>query len=260
MNMKNALLILALGAVAATSNAAGFSLTWDGTDGYIADSFYNDGRSQMFNGRSEGDAASLVTANLLKGINYQTDSDGTPGQPAGLEVGHWGNWQDPSGTTLVGSNGQTAAGIGSYYADENYQNKGASDQASILDASFAVAEGYHITDLQVVVDYWNGNEYTSHAGIGWINPDTTWAGLSTDGFTASAQRLDLIDGSSWNGLTATGELNLNVVGAILDNDNEPYRIRIFGNVEKTAEPVPEPASMAVLGLGAAALLRRRKKA
>ncbi len=257
MNMKNALLILALGAVAATSNAAGFSLTWDGSDGHVLDSFYNDGQSVQFLGRSEGDAASLVTAKLLRGLNYNSDEDVSPNETSGLVVGPWGNGQNSEGETVLGQHGSTAAGVGSYESDPNYQFAGAGSRASVLDAAFSVADGYEITDLQVVVDFWTGTQYVTND---WVSPDTTWAGLSTDGFTASAQRLDSIDGSSWNGLSATGELNLNMVGGIMDTDNEPYRIRIFGNVEKTAEPVPEPASMAVLGLGATALLRRRKKA
>lgn len=61
-----------------------------------------------------------------------------------------------------------------------------------------------------------------------------------------------------NGLYAATTVNQMVLTS--DNFQVAGESATFDNLSITSNPVPEPATMAVLGLGAAALLRRRRKA
>jgi hypothetical protein len=247
--MKRSLLAITFAVVAASAH--GFTITWDGSDGYANDDFYNDG-SVTYAGRSDDDK---VAATNLYGRNYNSDpdgvlADGSHGGPQGLYVGPWGNGSDPNGPTLVGSNGQLADHFGSFDGDLSYA-PGAT--ASSIHGGLKIADGYTLTNVSISVDFWTGKEYVTNP---WVKPSTVWAGLGSD-YEGTAVSVGDDGVAKWGG-SYTGTVNFAVVGAIMDTDNEPYRIRIMGDLVKT-EAVPEPATMAVLGLGAAAMLRRRRK-
>jgi len=250
--MKRSLVAITLAVVAASANAS-FTLTWDGSDGYSNDNFYNDG-SLTFGGRSTD---ANVTATDMFGRGYNSDTDGydndgnpTPGIK-GLYAGPWGNGTDASGVTPVGSHGQIAAGIGSFDGDLSYAPSATS---SSLHAGFKIADGYTLTNMTLTLDFWTGSEYVPYYNL---RHDSMWAGLASD-YAGTAK--GFVGGDpSWTGAHLTGHVDFAIVGAVIDGDNEPYRIRVTGDLVKT-EAVPEPATMTVLGLGAAAMLRRRRKA
>ena len=251
--MKRTLLAITFAVVAASAQAS-FTLTWDGSDGYSNDNFYNDG-SVTFAGRSTD---SLVSTTDLYGRDYNTDDDGydhdgnkTPGIQ-GLYAGPWGNGTDPNGSTPVGSHGQIAAGIGTFDGDLSYAPSATS---SSLHAGFKIADGYTLQNMTVTIDFWTGSQYVPYYNL---RHDSMWAGLASD-YAGTAQ--GFVGGDpTWTGLNLTGNVDFAVVGAVIDGDNEPYRIRVTGDLVPTSAPVPEPASMAVLGLGALGLLKRRRKA
>ena len=102
----------------------------------------------------------------------------------------------------------------------------------------------YTSDDQIGDDLNEGLFLNGNAIAGTKSPGVTWNGVVT-----SLTNLDL-------GVLSAGQHTLYI--NVANTGNGPSGIMFEGSV--TQEPVPEPASMAVLGLGVAALLRRRKKA
>jgi len=94
------------------------------------------------------------------------------------------------------------------------------------------------------------------AGIDWVSPNTLVGGLSTDiaedflvdNFAGTGSPVTIVIPTGAQYIFASA-----VDDYFSDNNNTPeFYLSI-------TEPVPEPMTIAVLGIGAAALLRRRRK-
>lgn len=120
---------------------------------------------------------------------------------------------------------------------------------------------YTITD---VFGVWqrDGNPATLTATNGSGNP----SGWTFDSNTAGAGRIFGYKTNPNTGMTPNSSLTFNFGTKTGTEEDIGYHVRISGQLPTggntlyiTGNPVPEPATMAVLGLGAAALLRRKRK-
>lgn len=96
---------------------------------------------------------------------------------------------------------------------------------------------------------------------GGLNFTTQTTGVMAPGTYNRSSNTSWPTGASHSSLAgAFNGSNLAGTWTLLINDNAGGDTGDFGGWTFNTSPVPEPATMAVLGLGAAALLRRRRKA
>jgi hypothetical protein len=180
---------------------------------------------------------------LLNGTPTGFHNAWNPGDPL---VSAYDAAFDGTSIYMVDWQGATNGNVYSY--DSNYNNR------TFL---FAANGG----DIGITYDSRDKTLWTAGFSTGlvqeWSMTGTALTSFTDPNSSAAGLAYDSVDGTLWmsDGSGASKLYNYSTSGALLNTvvTNE----YILGG-EMVAAPAPEPATMALLGLGAAALLRRRR--
>lgn len=196
-------------------------------------------------------AATVAQALTLVNADIETNASAQFGAIDGW--GPNGGWALHSGFPAPG-NGGLGNSFGFY-------------SAGTLETVGQIVAG-HTIQANTTYKFW-GWVYTGGDGLGVVPFQLGYAATADDlssfvGLATNAINIDAaaswaeVDGVSYDTGAAGAELGKQLIvrfGAGADGGATDIW---FDNLQASATPVPEPATMAVLGLGAAALLRRRK--
>jgi hypothetical protein len=237
--MKKLMIVAAFATIAAASQAAAIFDNMTGLTGVTTSSsvpgfLFGDGATAI---ASSGGAGSFWKFTSVDYAFFVLGAQTMASGELGVKIDLFGSYTDlrTGATPVFGTQfGSITANYGAITTTGN------AAFTSTLTLGTPINAPVGMTTLGYTVSFTRNNVRTDTVRAGIGNPLNSTVGLSPHGFYRDANDNGIIEGSDWRQFSATEAQNL--------------LIRFNGDA------VPEPATMAVLGLGAAALLRRRRKA
>lgn len=218
------------------------SLGIDGSNATFGDLAYNASKGVMYYSGGRGDN-NLYTVNLSTGAATLV---GSHGQNDLFALGY-----DPATGSLYGgaSTGafgtvNSATGAGNFFANTGVYNEGLTYNSK---TSQMILEG---TGDTYSIDVTTG----ALTSLGHFNDGTSNVNLNDNGITYDSNRSVYWDYDYSGFLREVNSSTLTVINTYTPNYG------VVSSVAYVGSPAPEPATLALVGMGAAALLRRRSRA
>jgi len=195
--------------------------------------------------------ASFASANLVVNGDFEAGNTGFTSSYTYVSPGY--NVLYPEGTYTVDTNAANNHNLFASFGDHT------SGQGNYMIVNGSVNTGLDVYATVTVAGLTAGSTYSLSAWVTNVYPDNP-ASLDFSVDSNNVGTISPVGLGTWQQFSTTFVATGSTASISILDTNQIAHGNDFGIDDISVEAVPEPATMAVLGLGAAALLRRRRKA